>query len=42
MEINRHNYEAFLLDRLEGKLSVEEERELEDKSLMVGTKLLTQ
>jgi hypothetical protein len=28
MDINRHNYEAFLLDLLEGKLSAEEEREL--------------
>ena len=29
MEINRHNYEAFLLDQLEGKLSVEQQQELE-------------
>lgn len=30
MDINRHNYEAFLLDLLEGKLSAEEERELNE------------
>ncbi len=30
MDINRNNYEAFLLDLLEGRLSVEEERELND------------
>ena len=29
MKINRHNYEAFLLDRLEGKLSVEEMQALD-------------
>jgi hypothetical protein len=30
MDINRNNYEAFLLDLLEGRLSVEEERELNE------------
>ena len=30
MEINRHNYEAFLLDQLEGRLSVEQQQELEE------------
>lgn len=30
MDINRHNYEAFLLDLLEGRLSVNEERKLHD------------
>lgn len=29
MKINRHNYEVFLLDHLEGRLSVEEQQELE-------------
>jgi hypothetical protein len=29
MKINRHNYEAFLLDQLEGRLSVEQQQELE-------------
>jgi len=28
MEINRHNYEAYLLDQLEGNLSVEDQQEL--------------
>ena len=28
MEINRHNYEAYLLDQLEGNLSVEEQQKL--------------
>ena len=30
MDINRHNYEAFLLDLLEGRLSAEEERQLNE------------
>lgn len=30
MRINRHNYEAFLLDQLEGRLSAEAQQELED------------
>lgn len=30
MEINRHNYEAYLLDRLEGRLSVEDQQHLHD------------
>ena len=30
MDINRNNYEAFLLDLLEGRLSVSEERELKE------------
>ena len=30
MEINRHNYEAFLLDLLEGRLSVEDQQRLND------------
>lgn len=30
MDINRNNYEAFLLDLLEGRLSVAEERELKE------------
>ena len=30
MEINRHNYEAFLLDLLEGRLSVEDQQRLRD------------
>lgn len=30
MDINRNNYEAFLLDLLEGRLSVNEERKLND------------
>jgi len=30
MEINRHNYEAFLLDLLEGRLSVEDQQQLND------------
>lgn len=34
MKINRHNYEAFLLDKLEGRLSVEEEQELENFLLL--------
>lgn len=29
MKINRHNYEAYLLDQLEGSLSVDDQRELE-------------
>jgi hypothetical protein len=29
MKINRHNFEAYLLDQLEGTLSVEDQRELE-------------
>lgn len=29
MRINRHNYEAYLLDQLEGRLSVEDQQELE-------------
>lgn len=29
MKINRHNYEAYLLDQLEGRLSVEDRQELE-------------
>ena len=34
MKINRHNYEAYLLDRLEGTLSVEDQRELEQFLLL--------
>lgn len=34
MKINRHNYEAYLLDQLEGRLSVEEQQELENFLLM--------
>jgi len=34
MKIDRHNYEAFLLDQLEGKLSVEEQQELEEFLLL--------
>ena len=30
MEINRHNYEAYLLDQLEGNLSVEDQQKLHD------------
>jgi hypothetical protein len=30
MEINRHNFEAFLLDRLEGRLSVENQQLLDE------------
>jgi hypothetical protein len=34
MEINRHNYEAFLLDLLEGKLSAEDRQQLRDFLLL--------
>ena len=34
MEINRHNYEAFLLDQLEGRLSVEQQQELDNFLLL--------
>jgi hypothetical protein len=34
MKIDRHNYEAFLLDQLEGRLSVEEQQELETFLIM--------
>ncbi len=34
MEINRHNYEAYLLDLIEGSLSVEEQRELQNFLLL--------
>lgn len=34
MKINRHNYEAYLLDRLEGTLSVEDQRELQQFLLL--------
>ena len=34
MKINRHNFEAFLLDQLEGTLSVEDQRELEQFLLL--------
>ena len=34
MEINRHNYEAFLLDQLEGNLSVDEQQELHNFLLL--------
>ena len=30
MEINRNNYEAFLLDLMEGKLSIEEKQKIRD------------
>lgn len=34
MKINRHNYEAYLLDQMEGNLSVEDQRELEQFLLL--------
>jgi len=34
MEINRHNYEAFLLDLLEGRLSAEDRQQLRDFLLL--------
>jgi hypothetical protein len=34
MEINRHNYEAYLLDQLEGTLSVDEQQELHNFLLL--------
>jgi hypothetical protein len=34
MEINRHNYEAFLLDLLEGRLSAEDRQQLSDFLLL--------
>ncbi|MCK4881373.1 MAG: hypothetical protein KAS82_11950, partial [Bacteroidales bacterium] len=34
MEINRHNYEAYLLDLLEGRLSVEDQQKLHDFLLL--------
>ena len=34
MEINRHNYEAYLLDQLEGRLSVEDQQKLHDFLLL--------
>lgn len=34
MEINRHNYEAYLLDQLEGNLSVEDQQKLHDFLLL--------
>jgi hypothetical protein len=34
MKINRHNYEAFLLDQLEGNLSEEEQQQLEQFLLL--------
>lgn len=34
MEINRHNYEAYLLDQLEGRLSVEDQQMLHDFLLL--------
>lgn len=34
MKINRHNYEAYLLDQLEGRLSVEDQQKLHDFLLL--------
>lgn len=34
MKINRHNYEAYLLDQLEGALSVEDQKELDQFLLL--------
>lgn len=34
MKINRHNYEAYLLDQLEGRLSVEDQKKLHDFLLL--------
>lgn len=34
MDINRHNYEAYLLDLLEGRLSVEEQQDLKNFLLL--------
>ena len=34
MEINRHNYEAYLLDQLEGRLSVDDQEKLHDFLLL--------